>query len=134
LAEVTLLDSAGRAGKTIGMGLLAPAPIARNLSDRIVQERLRWILQSSQPLAVIVFGSAARGKMTGRSDVDMAVIFPDEESLKVGRRSIYARPPSNPWPTDLLFYTKDAFRRRRETGGVCELIWAEGRVIHGGLE
>ena len=115
------------------MGLLVPAPIAEDEAERIVQDKLLWILGSSDPLAVIVFGSAARGEMTERSDIDLALIYPDEASLKAGRSAIYRQPPAGSWPADLLFYTKDVFLGKRESGGVCDLIGREGRVIHGGL-
>ena len=115
------------------MGLLVPAPIAKDEAERIVQDKLRWILGSSDPMAVIVFGSAARDEMTERSDIDLALIYPDEASLKAGRRAIHGQNPAGSWPADLLFYTKDVFLRKRESGGVCELIGKEGRVIHGGL-
>jgi hypothetical protein len=52
------------------MGLLVPAPIAKDEAERIVHDKLRWILGSSDPLAVIVFGSAARDEMTERSAFD----------------------------------------------------------------
>jgi hypothetical protein len=116
------------------MSLLISRPLAKEAMDTIIQDKLRWILQSADPLAVVVFGSAARGEMTERSDVDIALVFPDEESLKAGRTSIFGRPPIDPWPTDLLFYTKDAFYAKRESGGVCELIGEEGILVHGRLE
>ena len=115
------------------MGLLIPAPIAKDETERIIRQKLRWILESGSPLAVIVFGSAARGEMTERSDIDIALIFPDEETLKSCRKDIYRRPPVDSWPTDLLFFTITAFLRKRESGGVCELIGREGKVIYGGL-
>ena len=86
------------------MGLLVPAPIAKDEAERIVQDKLRWILGSSDPMAVIVFGSAARDEMTERSDIDLALIYPDEASLKAGRRAIHGQNPAGSWPADLLFY------------------------------
>ena len=116
------------------MGLLIPRPLDRLEIDRIVGDKLRWILQSASPRALILFGSAARGEMTERSDLDIAAIFPDEDSLNAGRASIYSQPPIGEWPTDLLFYTQAEFEAKRRTGGVCELIWKEGKVIHGRLK
>jgi hypothetical protein len=83
------------------MSLFISRPLAKEAVDSIIQDKLRWILQSVDPLAVVVFGSAARGEMTERSDVDIALVFPDEESLKAGRTSIFGRPPIDMWPTDL---------------------------------
>ena len=71
--------------------------------------------------------------MTERSDLDIAAIFPDEDSLKAGRASIYSQPPIGEWPTD-LFLHPGGVRGEERTGGVCELIWKEGKVIHGRLK
>lgn len=115
------------------MGLLIPTPLSKEEIGLIVQDKLRWILQSVEPRAVILFGTAAREQMTDRSDVDIAVIFADEASLKSGRASIYAQPMIDSWPTDLLFFTEAQFEARRRSGGVCELIWREGKAIYGRL-
>jgi predicted nucleotidyltransferase len=115
------------------MGLLRPKPIPDEQAEAIVRAKVAWILKSSSPLAVIVFGSAARGELTEGSDIDIALVFPDEATLKERRAAIYREAPPDAWPADLLFYTEAAFRTKRASGGVCELIAKEGKVVYGGL-
>ncbi|MEI8093252.1 MAG: nucleotidyltransferase domain-containing protein [Spirochaetales bacterium] len=113
------------------MGLFFPQHLeAQQVSD-IVQSKLAWILAASQPLAVVLFGSAARGAMTDRSDVDFALIFSDEEELLRSRAAIFRRPPPDDRSQDLVFLTASAFAQKATTGGLCQLIRAEGTVLHG---
>ena len=46
----------------------------RALSEEKLQEIIRRIVQVAQPEKIILFGSAARGKMGPHSDVDLLVI------------------------------------------------------------
>ncbi len=116
------------------MGLLLPARLSAEDTERILSDKLRWILEASSPMAVIVFGSAARGEMTEASDLDLAIIYPDEDSLRKGRASVLGRKPPDSWPVDLLFATRKGYFEKAEKGGVFELVRREGRVIHGGME
>lgn len=128
------LDSARGRGETGSMGLLVPTPVSPEAVEGILAGKLRWILAASDPLAVIVFGSAARGEMTEVSDIDLALVYPDAASLKAGRAAIFSRPPPDSWPVDLLFHTKESFLARRAAAGIGELIAAEGRLLHGRIE
>lgn len=113
------------------MGLLAPTRLSAEEAEEIIQGKLRWILEACDPSAVIVFGSAARGEMTEASDIDMVLVFPDEEAVKKARSAIYGRPPAEAWPADILLATEAGFKRRREAGGLYELVAREGRLIAG---
>ena len=115
------------------MGLLSPTPVSVAETDRIVQARLGWILAASEPEAVILFGSAASGKLTEASDLDFALIYRDAGSKKAGRVAVHSRRPPDSWPVDLLFYTREEFARHCKTGGVCELILTEGKILHGSI-
>ena len=42
-----------------------------------LNELVRRILETVQPLRIILFGSAARGDMRSESDIDVAVVMPD---------------------------------------------------------
>ena len=116
------------------MGLLIPARLSLEDTESILADKLRWILEASSPMAVIVFGSAARGEMTEASDLDLALLYADDDSLRKGRASILGRKPPDGWPLDLLFSTRKGYLAKAEKGGVFELIMREGRVIHGGIE
>lgn len=71
------------------MGLLAPARLSAEETERIIADKLRLILEASSPSAIILFGSAARGEMTEASDLDLALVYADEASLRNGRAAIH---------------------------------------------
>ena len=116
-----------------GMGLLTPRKLTGEETEGLIQKNLQWLLSVTSPSAVIVFGSAARRQMTEASDIDIALIYPDEQSLVEARKHIYGSMDRDSvfWPRDLLFYTEPGFVERRRRGGVCELISSEGRVFFG---
>ena len=121
------------------MGLLLPTRLTEAETEKILRDKLHWILEAPgaegcAPRAVIAFGSAARGEMTEASDVDIALVYPDAKSLKIGRAAIYRQAPPDAWPLDLLFATEDSFRVGREKGGLFALVMDEGRVLHGSIE
>ena len=116
------------------MGLLAPARLSAEEAERTIAARLAWILEACEPMAVILFGSAARGELTEASDLDLVLVFRDERELKASRKAIFTRPPPDQRAVDLVLVTRDEFIRRRDRGGLYELVAAEGRVLRGGLE
>jgi predicted nucleotidyltransferase len=63
------------------MKLLAKK-LLQNQIDAIVQKKMNWITSNSDPLKVILFGSASNGEMTEASDVDIILIFPNYTDLK----------------------------------------------------
>lgn len=64
------------------MGILRPEPLPDTEVSRIVETKLRWILESCEPVAVWLFGSAAADAMTVASDIDLASVVP----VRAGRR------------------------------------------------
>ncbi|MEI6386847.1 MAG: nucleotidyltransferase domain-containing protein [Spirochaetota bacterium] len=102
-----------------------PVRLSKEETDCLIEARLQWLSDASQPSAVVLFGSAARGEMTKASDLDLALVYPDDQALRLGRKAIYCRPPCDSWPTDFLFSTQKAFRARVAAGGLYELIARE---------
>jgi uncharacterized protein len=45
-----------------------------SISDELIQEIVRRILSVSNPVKIILFGSAATGQMTKDSDIDLLVL------------------------------------------------------------
>jgi len=53
---------------------------------KVLDKLVRGILEVVKPLRIILFGSAARGEMTPRSDLDVMVVVPDGlRPLQVGK-------------------------------------------------
>lgn len=111
------------------MSRFAPKPISAAECKNILDAKLKYILTLCQPNQIFVFGSAARNEMTDHSDVDLALIFIVEAELRAAREVVFRRAPGDEWPQDLLLYTKSEFERKKNTGGVCQLIAQEGICI-----
>jgi hypothetical protein len=111
------------------MSRFAPKLIPEDEAKAVVRAKLEWILSVCTPLKVFVFGSAARSEMTDHSDVDLALIFEDEVELKSARNVVFSRSPDDPWPQDILLFTRQDFDRKKSLGGVCFLIATEGLCL-----
>jgi predicted nucleotidyltransferase len=62
----------------------------RNGPDqRILDELVRRIAESVQPLRIVLFGSAARGELGPRSDLDVLVVMPDGVHRRSTAQTIY---------------------------------------------
>ena len=77
-----------------------------------VEEAVRRLVEQVDPLAIIAFGSRARGTHRPDSDLDLAVI------LDVSEQAVYSKVPAEIFkglcmPVDLLPVTKERFDRFR---------------------
>jgi predicted nucleotidyltransferase len=101
------------------------------LKDEMVQEIVRRILSVATPERVILFGSAALGKMTRDSDVDLLVLLPDithgrEESTKI-RMAL----GDLGFPIDVVPMSSNWFEATKDlVGGLAYPAHHEGRVIY----
>lgn len=103
-------------------------------TDAILRVKRDWILRrcadaALQPLQIVAFGSAAKGRLREDSDIDIAVIFADDDEVSRGKRAVTESPREDLWPMDLLFYARKDFEQRANRGGVCSIIRAEGTVL-----
>ncbi len=57
--------------------------------ERVLNELVRRIAESVQPRRIILFGSAARGAMGPRSDLDVLVVMPDGVHRRRTAQAIY---------------------------------------------
>ncbi len=118
------------------MGLLYPEKIDPEEAEKLISSMVDWIRSVCDPVSIILFGSAARGEMTEASDIDLCLIFADENLLASGREAVYnsINGENSVWPKDLLFYTMESFAARQKIGGIAELIASEGRALYGSLQ
>ena len=112
------------------MSRFAPKLIPKDEAKAIVRAKLEWILSVCTPLKIFGCGSAARSEMTDHSDVDLALIFGDEDELRAARKVVFSRNPDDPWPQDILLFTLQDFDRKKSLGGVCFLISTEGLCLY----
>lgn len=110
---------------------LTAKKLSQSEVDQIIQDKLEWILLSCSPLKIILFGSAAQGAMTDQSDIDLIVIFENQEDLKLINKKLYKFKPKSEWPLDILLYTRTQFELNlKKGGGVCWLANNEGKIIY----
>jgi len=88
------------------------------------------ILAVCNPERIHVFGSAARGDFTHGSDIDLAIVFADEEACRVMKPLVYRAGPLSSYPCDVLCYSEPEFRRKSEQGGICAEILQHGKVVY----
>ncbi len=112
-----------------GVGIFRPAPLPDTEVSRIVDTKLRWILETCEPEEVWLFGSAAANAMTVASDIDLALVFADQRSLSSCRKRLYATPRADTWPQDLAFFVREDFYQRAQIGGLPMLIVQDGRRV-----
>ena len=109
-------------------------PLPPAVVEQAVQRVLSTILSVTEPVAVVLFGSAATGQMTDQSDIDLCLIFPDEEKIAAKRKRIATRMPLSKYPVDLIVVHESEFRRKSATGGICLIIYQDGRWLRGSKE
>ena len=49
----------------------------KTLTPEMIEEIVRRVTTAVHPLRVVLFGSAARGEMGPRSDIDLLIVVPD---------------------------------------------------------
>ena len=108
--------------------------LTKEQTSEIVAAKLKWILSGCTPDKVILFGSASRGEMTDRSDVDLALIFRKPEDVKLQKKSLFQTSGRDFWPQDILFLSAQEFAAKAHAGGVCEIIATEGKVLFERIE
>lgn len=114
------------------MGKLTAQKLTAEETEALVQAKLQWLLGLSQPLAIWLIGSAARGEMTDASDIDLVLLFENESIKKTSMAAVYKTPCTVEWPTDLLPYSQEEFTKSANSGGgVCWLALREGRLLYG---
>ena len=87
------------------------------------------LLKHCSPLKIIIFGSYARGTQTASSDLDVALLFRTEEEAETAKKTVLSQPPLTGIATDYLFLTEQRYNERKNFGGACVSIAAEGVTI-----
>ena len=101
------------------------------VTEELLQEITRRIVENFQPEKIILFGSHAWGRPEPDSDVDLLVIMesdqrPAKRSAQVGRLLL-----DIPFPMDILVRTPEEIGRRLQIGDYfIREILAQGTVLY----
>jgi predicted nucleotidyltransferase len=99
--------------------------------ETLLNEVVRRVLSVGRPDRIILFGSAATGKMTKDSDVDLLVIEPAPTNTH--ERSVEIREAVGDigYPVDVIVMRTERFERtKRVIGGIAYPANKYGRVIY----
>lgn len=95
---------------------------AEPLSGNEIQERVSMVLEKilsySNPEHVILFGSAASGKMTQYSDLDFVVVVKSKNSIRETNKALSKISFETKIPIDFLVVDQERYLQKSEIGGV----------------
>jgi len=106
----------------------------KRLSKKEISSYLNSFLEhikesNCEPYRIYLFGSGARGEMTEQSDLDVVIVYKNQETLKAGKLCYYQLPFLK-IPVDAVFVTVEQFKEQSKKGGVCWMCEKEGRIIY----
>jgi len=98
--------------------------LAEDLTKKLISS---CTLSSLSIVDVFLFGSAAEGKNTIDSDLDILVIVPDNYDQRIKDfYKIVAQPFFSPVAIDWIFKTKAEFDVQKEIGGISRIAFLNG--------
>jgi predicted nucleotidyltransferase len=103
----------------------------KTLSEEILQEIVRRVVEVAKPEKIILFGSAARGNMGPNSDVDLLVVKRGKYNRSRLAGDIYMHLHGVGQAVDVIVVTPEDVERYRDTH--CLIIkpaLQEGREVY----
>jgi predicted nucleotidyltransferase len=100
-------------------------------SDQILNEIIRRIAETADPLKIILFGSAERGEMRPNSDLDVLVVMPSGIHRRNTARSIYRNLIGVGFAVDIVVVTEeDVERYKNNIGMIIKPALEQGRLLY----
>jgi predicted nucleotidyltransferase len=100
-----------------------PLDFARSLADEVAGK----IRSVSDPMRIILFGSAVDGNFREGSDLDILLIFETLNQLQLSRKKIRQAGKLCDFTTvDLIFVTLENYNNKKDLGGICFVAEHEG--------
>jgi len=106
-------------------------------TEEILEEIVGAIRSVSEPAAIVLFGSQARGEATEDSDIDLLVVrgreFQEGESRRLELTQLYRAVTDRcRVPKDILLFTKEEVRQwRNTTNHTIARALREGQILYG---
>ncbi len=100
-------------------------------NKKLLNEVTRRIVASVKPQRVLLFGSAARGRMNQNSDFDMLVVMREPVHRRQTAQKIYRNLRGAGIAVDIVVATeKDLEKYGRRAGTILKSALQEGRVVY----
>lgn len=95
---------------------------------KIANDLLLKLSNAKTVSGAYLFGSAAEGRNSADSDLDLLVIIPNESSVKEYYETVNV-PFFSPVAVDWIFITENEFSKNREIGGVSRVAFLTGKKV-----
>ena len=100
-------------------------------NKKLLDEVTRRIVESVRPQRVLLFGSAARGRMSKDSDLDMLVVMRKSVHRRQTAQKIYRNLHGTGIAVDIIVATeKDLEKYGERAGTILKSALQEGRVLY----
>ena len=100
-------------------------------NSRIIDLLVKEIVETVNPLKIILFGSAARGEMKQDSDIDLLVVMPEGVHRRRTAQLLYRQISGLGVPFDILVATPEDLEKHRDNIGlIYRVVLQEGREIY----
>lgn len=104
---------------------------ASAVGNDVIGEIIKRILSVARPERVILFGSAANGRMTPDSDIDLLVLDEEVADARAEAHRIRQALLGIPYPFDVIVMSSERFEETRGViGGIAWPADRYGRVIY----
>jgi predicted nucleotidyltransferase len=101
------------------------------LDEKLVAEIVRRLLAAARPERIILFGSAATGRMTRDSDIDLLVVEAAPENTRAESVRLRRALGDIGYPVDLVVMARERFLETKEViGGIAYPAHKHGRVLY----
>ncbi len=85
---------------------------------------------ANSAVEIYLFGSAALGKMSTYSDIDLLIVSPFIEDIRPLQKKLRHLQTLTPFVIDLVWVDQQRFAKMKNIGGVCMLAVSEGRQLY----
>lgn len=101
------------------------------VDETLTREIVRRILAVAEPDSIILFGSAASGRMTRDSDIDLLVVEPRPENTRDESVRIRRALGDIGYPVDVIVMATERFEETKSVvGGIAWPAHKFGRVLY----
>jgi len=110
---------------------MATTETVTRIDDSLIEEIVRRVLSVTRPDKIILFGSAATGRMTRDSDIDLLIVEPQPKDRRRESVEIGDALRGMGFPFDVLVISADWFEASKNViGGIAYPANKYGRVIY----
>ena len=103
----------------------------KSSNQEVLDELTRRIVRTAHPRRILLFGSAARGETTSRSDIDLLVVMPDGVHRRHTAQTLYRCLFGLGIAKDIVVVTEQDIRQHADNPSL--VLWSalrEGRELY----